>query len=257
MEWGIEIIAFLASVAFVAGFIDSFAGGGGLLTIPALMATGVPPIAALATNKLQSVFGTGAAFVAFARAGHIDFRRFAIPTFGAFLGSAAGALAVQQIDPFFLAAFVPILLIAMGLYFLFSPPPDGADRCVRLGPVGLVVVAIVLGFYDGFFGPGAGSFVTTALIVLAGLRLIEAMGNAKLLNFATNLAGFLALLAGGKVLWLPGSAMAVSNIVGNRLGAAVAIRFKGRGVRFLIVSISFALTVKLLADPRNPLWHLW
>ncbi len=109
MQLAPEIVALLMAVAFVAGMIDAIAGGGGLLTIPALMAVGVPPVAALATNKLQSTFGTGGAVFAFARKGHIDLRRFALPAAAAFAGSAGGAFAVTQIDPAWLSGLVPIL----------------------------------------------------------------------------------------------------------------------------------------------------
>ena len=115
MELTAEILAFLIAVAFISGTIDAMAGGGGLLTIPALMAVGIPPVAAIATNKLQSAFGTASACIAYWRGGHIDLRRFAIPAAGAFLGSTAGAFTVQRVDPTFLTAFVPVLLILMAL----------------------------------------------------------------------------------------------------------------------------------------------
>src|SRR5690606_21347239 len=115
MEPGADLIALLMAAAFIAGTIDAMAGGGGLITIPALLAAGVPPVAALATNKLQSSFGTGGAVLAFARRGHIDFRRFAVPALAAFLGSALGAFLVTRIDSGFLAALLPVLLVAMVL----------------------------------------------------------------------------------------------------------------------------------------------
>lgn len=254
MEFTAEIVAFLIAVAFVAGTIDAMAGGGGLLTIPALMAAGVPPVAAIATNKLQSGFGTASACIAYWRGGHLDLRRFAIPAAGAFLGSAAGAFTVQRVDPGFLTAFVPILLILMALYFLLAPPMGEADRHARLGTVGITAVSAVLGFYDGFFGPGAGSFLTTMMVALAGLGLVRAIANAKFLNFATNIAGLLAMVAGGQVLWLIGFGMAAANIAGNQIGARLAMRYGGKGVRPLLVLMSIALTVKLLSDPGNPIW---
>ena len=254
MEPTLEIIALLMAVAFAAGTIDAIAGGGGLLTIPALLAAGLPPVAAIATNKLQSSFGTASACIAYWRGGHIDLRRFAVPAAGAFLGSVAGAFTVQRVDPTFLTAFVPVLLIAMALYFLLAPPMSQVDRHARLGRFGLTAVAVALGFYDGFFGPGAGSFLTTMMVALAGLGLVRAIANAKFLNFATNVAGLLAMIAGGKVLWLIGLGMAAANIVGNQIGARLAMRFGGRGVRPLLVLMSVLLTAKLLSDPANPIW---
>jgi uncharacterized membrane protein YfcA len=257
MELTVEIIAMLAAVAFLAGAIDAMAGGGGLLTIPALMAAGVPPVAAIATNKLQSTLGTGSAFFAFHRAGHVDLVKFAIPAAGAFLGSVAGASAVQLVDSSFLAALVPVLLIVMALYFLLAPPMSQVDRHARLGRYGLTGVTSVVGFYDGFFGPGTGSFFTTALVALGGLGLVRAIANTKFLNLTTNVAGLVTMIAGGKVLWVLGLSMAVANVLGNQLGARLAMRFNGRGVRPLLVIMSIALTVKLLSDPANPLRQLF
>ena len=256
MHLTLATVLFLASVAFLAGVVDAMAGGGGLLTIPALLASGVPPVNALATNKLQSAIGTGSAFATYLRAGHVDLHAFAVPVAGAFLGAIAGATAVQFVDGSFLSALVPLLLIAMGLYMLFAPPMSEADRHARLGRAGLTMLVTLIGFYDGFFGPGTGSFLTTALVALGGLGLVRAIANTKFINLATNVAALLALVAGGKVLWLLGAAMAGANVAGNQIGARLAIRHAGRGVRPLLVIVSAALAIKLLADPANPV-HRW
>lgn len=257
MELAPDIFAMLMVVAFVAGGIDAMAGGGGLLTIPALMAAGVPPISALATNKLQSAIGTASACLTFWRAGHVDLRRFALPAGGAFVGALLGGIVVQHIDPSFLAAFVPLLLILMGGYFLLAPAVSEADRHARLGTIGMTATTSAIGFYDGFFGPGTGSFLTTALVALGGLGLVRAIANTKLLNLTTNLAALIAMIAGGKMLWALGIGMAIANVAGNQIGARLALRFGGRGVRPLLVIISAALTVKLLADPANPIWQMF
>lgn len=241
------------AVAFAAGFIDALAGGGGLLTIPALLAAGVPPVAAIATNKLQSALGTGGAVLAFARKGHIDFRRFAVPALASFIGSALGAYLLTQIDPSFLAAFIPVLLILIAIYFLTAPKMSDEDRHSRLGAAGLAVTAAIIGSYDGFFGPGAGSFYTTALVALFGLGMVRAIAHTKLLNFASNVAALGVLVIGGHVLWMLGLAMAVANVAGAQVGAHTAMRFGGRAIRPLLVLMSLALTAKLLADPANPL----
>jgi len=257
MDLSVEALSFLIATAFLAGGIDALAGGGGLLTIPALMAAGVPPVSALATNKLQSTIGTSSAVVTFLRAGHVDLRWFAVPAVAAFIGSAAGGTAVQFVDPGFLSAIVPFLLVMMGLYLLLAPDLGDADRHARLGRPALSLLCGGIGFYDGFFGPGTGSFFTTALVALAGFGLVRAIANAKLLNLATNVAGLSAMIVGGKVLWLLGLAMAAANVLGNQIGAQLAIRFKGRGVRPLLVTVSFVLTAKLLTDPDNPLWSFF
>lgn len=256
MHFTLETLFFLISTAFVAGCIDALAGGGGLLTIPALMAAGIPPVSALATNKLQSSIGTFSAFLTFLKAGHVDISQFALPAVGAFLGSLAGATAVQFINPVFLSAIVPLLLVGMAVYFLLAPPMSAMDRQARLNRWGIIACITAVGFYDGFFGPGAGSFLTTVLVAFAGLGLVRAIANTKFLNLLTNLAGLTAMIAGGKVLWLLGFGMAGANILGNQVGAWLAMRFGGKGLRPLLVVMSLALTIKLLANPDNPLWQI-
>jgi len=248
-----DIIAFLMAAAFCAGLIDAIAGGGGLITIPALLAAGVPPVAAIATNKLQSTCGTGGAVFAFARKGHIDFRKFLGPTLAAFAGSAAGAFILTRVDPAFLSGLIPILLIAMAGYFVFAPRMSDEDRHGHSRPLLLLAVAAVIGCYDGFFGPGTGSFLTTALVALFGLGMIRAIAHTRLLNLASNLAGLGVLVIGGHVLWIAGLAMALANLVGAQIGAHVAIRFGARAVRPLLIVVCLGLTAKLLANPANPL----
>lgn len=251
-----ETIAFLLGIAFLAGTIDAMAGGGGLLTIPALMSTGMPPVAALATNKLQSAIGTASSFYTFWRGGHVEVKRFAWPVLGAFVGSALGALAVQIIDSSFLAAIVPILLVMMALYFLLAPSMSAADRTAKLGPLPITLIITAIGFYDGFFGPGTGSFMTLALVALGGFGLVRAIAGTKLLNLTTNIAALIMLALGGHMLWALGLTMAVANVAGAQLGTRLAIRFGGKGVRPLLVIMSLALTAKLLSDPENPIWTL-
>ncbi len=254
-----DIVALLMAAALVAGIIDAMAGGGGLITIPALLAAGVPPVMALGTGKLQSACGTAGAAYAFWRGGRIDLARFRGPAIAAFVGSIGGAALVQMIDSRFLAGLLPLLLVAMAGYFLFGPRLSEVDTHTRLAPIGLLSAIGAIGAYDGFFGPGTGSFYTLLLVSAAGFGLTRAVAHAKLLNLASNLAGFAMLLAGGHVLWIVGIAMAVASVIGNQIGAVLAIRFGGRAIRPLLVAISLALNVKLVADPANPLraWLGW
>ena len=254
MELGSEVLALLALAALVAGVVDALAGGGGLITIPALMAAGVPPVQAIATNKLQGSFGTAGAVLAFARKGRIDFRRFAWPAAAAFAGSVAGALALLAVDPSFLIGLVPVLLVAMAAYFLLAPKASETDTRARFGRSALVAAMFAIGFYDGFFGPGTGSFMATALVALFGMGLVSATAHTKFLNLCSNLAALATLVAGGQVLWLAGLVMAAASIAGGQLGAHLALGPGGaRVIRPLLVVMSLALTVKLLSDPANPL----
>jgi uncharacterized membrane protein YfcA len=256
VDLGVGTTALLMGVAFVAGTIDAMAGGGGLITIPALLAAGVPPVQALATNKLQSSLGTGSAVLAFARKGRIDFRRFLAPALGAFAGSVVGAWTLQKVDPGFLEGFVPVLLLLMVGYFLLAPAASEEERHSRLGRPALVAIVTAIGCYDGFFGPGTGSFLATALVALFGMSLLSATAHTKLLNLASNLAAVLTLALGGKMLWTLGLLMAVCAIAGGQLGAHLAMRIGGRLIRPLLVVMSLLLTLKLLSNPHNPLTQL-
>jgi len=191
--------------------------------------------------------------VAFARRGHIDLERFALPALAAFVGSGVSALILTWIDPRFLSALLPLLLLAMIVYFIVSPRMTKEGRHSRDGPVLLVAISLIIGAYAGFCGPGTGSFITTALVALFGLGLTRAVAHTKLLNFADNLAGLAVLMMGGRVLWMTGIATALASVASGQVGAHVAMRFEAGAARPLLIIMSLALTTKLLADPANPL----
>lgn len=251
-----ETIAFLMAAALVASCIDAMAGGGGLITLPALLAAGIPPVAAVATNKLQSSFGTFGACVAYARKGHMDLTRYKWPVIAAFVGSIGGAWLIQRVDPTLLAGLMPALLIALAAYFTFSPKVSEMDRHQRIGIVALSLLIGVIGFYDGFFGPGAGAFYTTIFVAMGGLGLVRATAQTKAANFASNIAGLMAMVGGGHVLWVAGFAMAVGSITGGQIGSHLAMRFGGTLIRPLLIIMSLALTAKMLIDPKNPI-HIY
>ena len=181
-----ELLALLVAVAFFAGFISSIAGAGGLLTLPLLLWAGLPPLAALATNKVQSAMGTLSSSWNFFRRGHIDFAAIAwlLPT--VLLGSTAGTLAVQRLDGGQLDQLLPLLLIAIALYFLFKPPLV-ESRTARLSPkVFALIAGLPMGFYGGFFGPASGSILPFLLVSLAGRNLVRATAETKILILTIN-----------------------------------------------------------------------
>ena len=253
MEFDAIVYAGLFLVAALAGFIDAIAGGGGLLTTPALLFVGIPPINAIATNKLQSTLGTAMATVNFARAGLLDWRAHRLTVAWVFAGSALGVLAVQQVDRSALMLIIPVLLLAVAGYILLSPRMEDIDREPRLSERGYRPVAGAIGFYDGFFGPGTGSFLTTALVALFGMGLVSATAHTKFLNLSSNVAALVTLVVGGYVLWVLGLLMAVASVAGGQVGAHLALRVGSKVIRPLLVVMALALTVKLLADPANPL----
>lgn len=253
IELTTETFAFLVAITALAGFIDAIAGGGGVLTLPALLGAGVPPVLALGTNKLQSSFGAAAACYTFWRSGHIDVRRMMLPVIASLLGAMIGGVVVQHIDASILAGLVPGLLILIALYFLFSPSMSEVDLRHRIEIPAYGGVAAAIGFYDGLFGPGTGSFFAISLISLLGFGLIRATANTKLLNFASNIGALIVMAAGGHIHWTLGFAMAAASVLGGRLGSMTAIRFGGRLIRPLLVIMSVGMTIRLLADPANPI----
>lgn len=248
-----ELLAVLALVAALAGCIDAIAGGGGLLTLPALLWAGLPPVAALATNKLQGSFGTASATLRFLRHGAIDLRGLGPAALLAFAGSAGGSWLVGRIDPGALAHLLPALLVAFALYFLLSPRVGDLPSRRRLGLAAFGVLAGAgIGFYDGFFGPGTGSFFALAFVALLGCDLRQATAGSKLLNFASNLAALLVFAAGGHVVWTVGLAMAIGQWVGASVGAHLVIRHGARLVRPLLVGVSLLLSLRLLVQQLDP-----
>lgn len=242
------ILGLLFLVAVIAGFVDAIAGGGGLLSIPALLWSGMTPIEALATNKLQASFGSLTATLNYARNGLVAWRELRFAVVMTFLGSACGALLVQQLPTALLERVIPLLLILLALYFLFMRQQAG-PRVQRISPLlfGLVIGSSI-GFYDGFFGPGTGSFFTLAFVVLLGYPLAHAVGGTKLLNFTSNGAALLVFLFSGQILWLTGLVMGLGQILGGYAGSHITIKRGATLIRPMVVLVTVLLAIKLLLD---------
>ena len=236
----------LTAVAAVAGFVDSIAGGGGLIVIPALLFAGVPPLFALGTNKLQSVFGTAVALRNYWRSGLVEWRPNRLTVVLVFIGAVGGALIVQSIQTRLLGLIVPLLLIAAALYILLSPRMTDKDAHHRVTTAGYAPIGGAVGFYDGFFGPGAGTFYATSLVALRGYGLTRATALTKLFNLTSASASLVLFAYGGHLLWLLGLCMAAGSMAGGWLGSHSALKFGARLIRPLLVAISLALTAKLL-----------
>lgn len=252
-DLGPEAIALLCAAALAAGFVDAIAGGGGLITVPALLAAGLDPVSAIATNKVQGSVGTASATWTFWRAGKLDLHAIRLSLLLTLVGAALGSVAVSLVDTRWLMLLLPALLIAIALYFLLAPKVGEEDRHARLGPLAYGLVAGGIGFYDGFFGPGAGSFYTLSLVTLLGMGLIRATAHTKALNLMSNVVGIVVLAVGGHVVWVLAGIMAVGQFIGGRMGSHAAMRFGPRLIRPLLVVISLAMTARLLSDPANPL----
>jgi uncharacterized protein len=242
-----QLALILILAAFVAGFVDSIAGGGGLITVPILLLAGASPLQALATNKVQGSFGAATAAITYARAGHVDLRRQLPAAAIAFLAGVAGALLARSIPLDTLRVGLPVILIAIAVFFALKPGLTDADRTARISPL-LFTAAIVplIGAYDGLIGPGAGAFYMIGFVMLAGHGVLKATAHTKLLNFASNIGGLLAFALTGAPWWFIGIAMGVAQVGGAMLGARLAMRIGARLIKPLLVVTSTLLALRLL-----------
>lgn len=243
----LDIILLLSIAALVAGFIDAAAGGGGLITLPALLLAGVPPTEAIATNKLQGTFGVATASARYWHAGLIDFRSLATAIAATAVGAAAGSLLVANVDTGLLHRFMPFALIAAAIYFAATPYLREHAPHAKLSTVAFALgAAAPVGFYDGVFGPGAGSLYTLAFLALAGCNLITATANAKVLNLTSNLAALGVFLVSGHINFAVGLAMAIGQMIGAYAGSHTALKHGTWIIRPLLVATTSAAAIKLL-----------
>ncbi|MDC0713444.1 TSUP family transporter [Stigmatella sp. ncwal1] len=244
-------IALLSLVALCAGCVDAIAGGGGLLTLPALLATGMPPHVALGTNKGQSMFGSGSALLRFSRAGLVK-GRLAVVTFPlGLLGALAGTQLVLWLKPEVLKPLVLVLLVAVAAFLAFRKGPPPGDRpeppLARLRALG-ALAAFFIGLYDGFFGPGTGTFLIVAFSSLLGHGLLRASADAKVVNFASNIASVALFASRGVVLWHVALPMAVGQFAGAWIGAHLSVKGGDTLVRKVVLAVVVALVLKLGRD---------
>ncbi len=249
-----EVILLLIGVAVLAGFVDAIAGGGGLLTLPALLLAGIDPVAALATNKVQGTFGSGSATLAFVRAGRMEWRFIWPMALAAFIGGGIGTALVVRAPTQFLLMVMPVLLIVMALYFAFSRSLKNEDAKARLTPlVFTFAIAAPIGFYDGIFGPGTGSFFMLAFISLLGFGIVRATAHTKLLNFTSNIASLGMFALSGQVIWALGLFMGLGQFLGAQIGARLAMSQGARVIRPLLVIMCTGMAIRLLWNPQSPL----
>jgi uncharacterized protein len=251
-------LALLALAAGVAGFVDSIAGGGGLLALPALLLAGLNPVSALATNKLQGSFGTASATYAYWRKGHLKIKDHWPAVAATFLAACLGVAAIKYAPTQLLSAALPVLLIIIAIYFAVSPKLSDVKKPPRIPAAAFALgVAPAIGFYDGIFGPGTGSFFMLALVTLMGLGIVQATAQTKLLNFTSNIASLMVFAFSGKIIWVVGLTMGVAQFAGAQLGSHFAMKQGAKIIRPLLVVVCCAMAVKLLLDPANPLRDLF
>ena len=245
-----EMISFLLGAGFIAAFIDSVVGGGGLISVPALLMTGLPPGVVLGTNKLASICCSSTSSITFLRSGKMDLGliKYLFPL--SLIGTVLGAYTVRLIPSEFLKPLVVIMLVVVAIYTVFKK--DWGDTSTYKGinkRAGILggFAALALGFYDGFFGPGAGSFLIFVFLML-GFDFVVAAGNAKALNMASNLGAVATFLLAGSVHYAYGLTMGVGMIVGAIAGSKFAIAKGAAYVKPLFISVTTLLIGKQLWD---------
>ena len=240
------LLLFLIATGFIAAFIDTVVGGGGLISLPALLFTGMPPVTAIATNKVAASMGATVGFASFVRSGRVDFStiKFLLPL--SFIGSICGASILKLIPSDFLRPLIIILLVAVTIYTLtkknFGQIATFHGMSKKMWILS-AVAAFIFGFYDGFFGPGTGTFLLFAFLWI-GFDFIGAAANARGLNFASNIAGALFFISSGIVDFT----YALPMVVGAFCGARMAIAKGATYVKTLFIIMSVVLIGKQVID---------
>lgn len=232
----------------LAGWVDAIAGGGGLITIPTFLVAGIPPDLTLGTNKLQATFGSALAAWRYGRhPGLLDRRIAWIGVAWTLMGAAVGTYVVMLVSRRALERAIPFLLAAVAVYVLASPQFRDEDRRARLPvPLLFALLGLSIGFYDGFFGPGTGSFWAVGLVALGGYGLTRATGYTKVMNCTSNATSLAVFLIGGKVLFIPALTMAVGQAAGAWIGSHMALRNGAKLIRPILASMSFGVAVWLV-----------
>jgi hypothetical protein len=246
-------LLFLAVAAFAAGLIDAIAGGGGLIQQPALMIglAKTETVVILGTNKVPSIFGTSASALMYRRNIKTDSKLLLTMVVPAFLGSMGGASLASRIPSEVLKPIVVSLLIAVLIYTWKRPQLGQIESLRQSEPLRLKIAAfaaVVIGFYDGLIGPGAGSFLVLTLVAVLGFAFLSASAIAKVVNVATNLGAIIIFGANGEIIWKIGLTLAIANVAGGLIGAHLALKGGSNLVRKVFMGVTLALIIKVAID---------
>lgn len=239
----------LCPAGFLAAFVDSIAGGGGLISLPAYLMAGVPAHLALGTNKFSSTAASCTSSLKFAMSGKVNFSliKFLAPL--TLIGAAFGVTSVLQIDQHFLSTLVLILILCVGIYSFFSKSIGLEDKFKGINIKNITLgalLALSLGFYDGFFGPGTGSFLIFGLISIYGFDFVNASGNSKVLNFVSNITSLILFGLNGQINYMLGIPVAIFMILGARVGTIMALKKGSKLIKPIFVTMSLGVAGKML-----------
>ncbi len=244
----------LALAGLLAGFIDSIVGGGGVITLPALLAAGVPPHLALGTNKVAGTAASSTAALQYARAGLLK-PRLAWSAFPvAVLAAVLGAVTVLQVDERVVVGLVAVVMVALVGYVLLRPRFGVEDRFRGLTAGSLAATALLalgVGFYDGFLGPGTGNFLLFGLVAIHGFSFLDAAAHGRLLNFGSNVGALAFFALTDNVSWGLGLLLGAATMTGAYVGSRAGIKHGARWIRPLFVTVAAVLLVRLLWGLRG------
>ncbi|MBE3667375.1 hypothetical protein BOO24_16425 [Vibrio navarrensis] len=247
------VLAVLALVAFVAGFIDAVAGGGGMLTVPALLSLGLPPHIALGTNKLAATFASSTAAFTYYRKRLFKPKCWLRAFIATLVGATVGSMVVDAVSTDWLEKILPLIILAAALYTIWHKTPDANHNSATPAPCPMLNKkqygqGFVLGFYDGVAGPGTGAFWTVSSMALYRLNILLASGLAKAMNFTSNLTSLVTFAMLGHINWGLGLIMGVCLMAGAFVGAHSAIHFGAKFIRPVFVTVVSILAIKLAYD---------
>lgn len=248
-EVSLDLLTMLIGAAFVAGFIDAIAGGGGLITLPVLLLAGASPIEALSTNKVQGSFGAATAAITYAKAGKVDLKAQRVPALIALTSGLFGAFLATWLPTETLRVIIPVVLIGVALFFALKRGLSDEDQAARIRPELFMALFVpLIGAYDGMIGPGAGAFYMIGFVTLAGYGILKATAHTKLLNFSSNIGGLIVFAIFGATWWMTGIVMGIAQVAGATLGAKLAVRVGANMIRPLLVITSVALAMRVFVD---------
>lgn len=243
---------FVLPLIFLAGLIDSIAGGGGLISLPAYWVVGIPAYMALGTNKFSSFSGTIFSTARFLRAGLLDLPVAFSSAALALIGSWLGTQTAMRVSAYFLNILLVVLVPAIALIIIFTPKTGAHNLSAQIKLSKRIIIAagtgLLIGFYDGFFGPGTGTFLLLIYAVALKYDFVTANANAKLVNLASNFAAVMGFIIAGQVLYSIAIPAAIFGIAGHLLGSKLVLKKGNKLIKLIFVFVLLLLMIKIISD---------